>query len=150
MTRRQFIAMLGSGAAAWPVVARAQQSDRMRRIGVLVALAADDPEGRAQTAAFLQGLVRLGWIDGHNVRIDYRWSSANADNIRRYAAEWAAMAPDVILAIGGASLVGPLLQATSTVPIVFTYAADPVGLASLTAWHGRAAPPQASCRANTA
>ena len=126
MKRRTFIAGLGS-AAAWPAVARAQQSDRMRRIGVLVALAADDPEGKAQTAAFLQGLVRLGWIDGHNVRIDYRWSSANADNIRRYAAEWAAMAPDVILAIGGASLVGPLLQATPTVPIVFTYAADPVG-----------------------
>jgi hypothetical protein len=92
------------------VVARAQQPERMRRIGVLVALAADDPEGKAQTAAFLEGLVRLGWIDGHNVRINFRWSSANADNIRRYSAEWAAMAPDAILAIGGASLVGPLLQ----------------------------------------
>jgi putative ABC transport system substrate-binding protein len=98
----------------------------MRRIGVLVGLAADDPDGKAQTAAFVQGLVQLGWVDRRNVRIDYRWSSYNADNVRKYVAELVALTPDVILSIGGATLVGPLLQATRTVPIVFTYAADPV------------------------
>jgi putative ABC transport system substrate-binding protein len=124
--RRQFIAGIGI-AAAWPVVARAQQPERMRRIGVLQILAADDPDGVAETAAFLQGLAQLGWTDGGNVRIEYRHSLGNPDNVRKYAAELAALTPDVILSIGGASQVGPLLQATRTVPIVFTYAADPVG-----------------------
>jgi putative ABC transport system substrate-binding protein len=126
MRRREFIAGIGS-AAAWPVVARAQQGRVMRRIGVLATLAPDDPDTRAQIEAFLQGLAQLGWTDGRNVRIDYRWGSGNADNIRKSAAELAALAPDVILATGGASLVGPLLQATHAVPVVFTYAADPVG-----------------------
>jgi putative ABC transport system substrate-binding protein len=126
MRRRQFIAGLGS-AAAWPLAARAQQSERMRRIGVLQILAADDPQGVAETAAFLQGLAQLGWTDGGNVRIEYRHGLGNPDNVRKYAAELAALTPDVILSIGGASQVGPLLQATRTVPIVFTYAADPVG-----------------------
>ena len=126
MRRREFIAGLGS-AAAWPVVAQAQQGRVMRRIGVLATLAPDDPDTRAQIEAFLQGLAQLGWIDGRNVRIDYRWGFGNADNIRKSAAELAALAPDVILASGGASSVGPLLQATRIVPIVFTYATDPVG-----------------------
>jgi putative ABC transport system substrate-binding protein len=126
MKRRQFIAGLGS-TMAWPLAARAQQPERMRRIGVLSPYSADDPEVRAQIETFLQGLGQLGWTDGRNVRIDYRWGSGNADNIRKYAAELVALAPDVILAMGGASVVGPLLQVTRTVPIVFTFAADPVG-----------------------
>jgi putative ABC transport system substrate-binding protein len=124
--RREFIAGLGS-AAAWPLVAHAQQPSQMRRIGVLSTLSADDPDTRAQIEAFLQGLAQLGWTDGRNVRIDYRWGLGNVDNIRKSAAELAALAPDVILTTGGASLVGPLLQTTRIVPIVFTYAADPVG-----------------------
>jgi putative ABC transport system substrate-binding protein len=126
MRRREFIVGLGS-AAAWPVVARAQQPSQMRRIGVLSILTSDDQVTKAQIEAFLQGLAQLGWTDGRNVRIDYRWGFGNADNIRKSAAELAALAPDVILANGGASLVEPLLQATRIVPIVFTYAADPVG-----------------------
>ena len=98
----------------------------MRRIGVLMSLAADDPEGQARIAAFLQGLQQLGWTDGRNVRIDTRWGAGDAERIRRYAAELVALAPDVILASGG-SIVGPLLQATRTVPIVFTQTSDPVG-----------------------
>ena len=97
----------------------------MRRIGVLMALA-DDPEGQARLTVFLRGLAAMGWSDGHNVRIDTRWSAGDADRMRRYAAELVALAPDVILAQGGA-VVGPLLQATRTVPIVFTGTPDPVG-----------------------
>ncbi len=98
----------------------------MRRIGVLLPAAADDPEFQARVGAFLQGLAQLGWTIGRNVRIDTRWATANAADIRRHAAELAALAPDVILAHGG-STVGPLLQATRTVPIVFPVVADPVG-----------------------
>jgi len=123
--RRKFLATLG-GAAAWPLASRAQQGERMRRIGVLIPYAADDPEGQARIAAFLQGLQQLGWTEGRNVRIDYRWSAGDADRARRYAAELVALAPDVILA-SGTSLVGPLLQATRTVPIVFPVIGDPVG-----------------------
>jgi putative tryptophan/tyrosine transport system substrate-binding protein len=123
--RRDFIALL-SGAAAWPLAARAQQPERMRRIGVLNNPAADDPDSQARVAAFAQGLQELGWIDGRNVRIDYRWSLGDPDRIRRYAAELVALAPDVILTVGAASA-GPLLQATRTVPIVFTSVVDPVG-----------------------
>ena len=111
---------------AWPLAARAQQPERMRRIGVLMSLAADDPEAQARIAAFLQGLQQLGWTDGRNVRIDTRWGAGDADDIRKYAAELVALAPDVILATGAAA-VGPLLQATRTVPIVFVNVADPVG-----------------------
>ena len=118
--RREFITLLGGAAAAWPLAARAQQSERMRRIGVLMNLAAIDPEGQARIAAFLQGLQQLGWTDGRNVRIDYRWTAGDADHIRKYAAELVALAPDVILATGSAR-VGPLLQATRTVPIVFVH-----------------------------
>jgi ABC-type uncharacterized transport system substrate-binding protein len=126
MKRREFITLLGGAAAAWPLAAYAQQPERMRRIGVLMPMADDNPEGRARIAAFLQGLQQWGWTVGGNVRIDIRWATANADGIRRHAAELAALAPDVILAFG-ASAVGPMLQATRTVPIIFPVAADPVG-----------------------
>jgi putative tryptophan/tyrosine transport system substrate-binding protein len=125
MRRREFIAMLG-GAAAMPLAARAQQGERMRRIGVLLPAAADDPEYQARVGAFLQALALLGWTIGRNVRIDTRWATANAAEIRRHAAELAALAPDVILAAGTAT-VGPLQQASRTVPIVFPYVVDPVG-----------------------
>src|SRR5229473_6840591 len=125
MKRREFISLLGGAAAAWPLAARAQ-GERMRRIGVLLPATADDPEFQARVGAFLQGLALLGWTIGRNVRIDIRWATANAADIRRHAAELAALAPDVILA-HGASSVGPLLQATRTVPIVFPVAGDPVG-----------------------
>ena len=126
MRRREFITLLG-GAAAWPLAARAQQPDRMRRIGVLMASAADDSEYQARMAAFLQGLAQLGWTVGRNVQIDTRWATTNADDIRRHAAELAALAPDVILAATGTATVAPLLQATRTVPIVFAIVIDPVG-----------------------
>jgi ABC-type uncharacterized transport system substrate-binding protein len=126
MKRREFITLLGGAAVAWPLAARAQQGERMRRIGVLLPAAADDPEFQARIAAFHQGLALLGWTIGRNVRIDTRWATANAGEIRRHAAELAALAPDVILA-QGASTVGALLQATRTVPIVFPAIVDPVG-----------------------
>jgi putative ABC transport system substrate-binding protein len=125
MRRRQFITLLG-GAAAWPMIARAQQAVGVRRIGALMGLAADDPEGPIRVTAFAQGLQELGWSVGRNMRIDYRWTSGEADRIRRYAAELVALAPDVILTDGG-SQVGPLQQATRTIPIVFVQIADPVG-----------------------
>jgi putative ABC transport system substrate-binding protein len=125
MKRRQFITLLGS-AAVWPVTARAQQPERVRRIGVLLNAAADDVEFQTRVGAFLQGLGQLGWTIGRNVRIDTRWATANNADIRRHATELAALAPDVILANGG-STVGPLLQATRSVPIVFVVVADPVG-----------------------
>ena len=124
MKRRAFIAALG-GAAAWPLAARAQQSGQVRRIGVLMAITADDPEAKSRVAAFVQGLQQLGWTVGQNVRIDYRWAGVNIDDLRRNAAELAALAPDVILAHSSAS-VALLLQATRTVPIVFTLVSDPV------------------------
>jgi putative ABC transport system substrate-binding protein len=126
MRRREFITLLGGSAVAWPSAPRAQQAERTRRIGVLMALAADDPEAQARVAAFLQGLQQFGWIVGRNVRIESRWSAGNADDTRRYATELAALTPDVILATGS-STVGPLLQATRTVPIVFSIVSDPVG-----------------------
>jgi len=125
MKRREFIILLGGSAAAWPLAARAQQGDRMRRIGVLMYLPADDPEGQARLAALAQGLKQLGWSDGGNLRIDTRW--ANADDIRRHAVELAALAPDVLVAGTGTATVAPLLQATRTVPIVFVTVIDPVG-----------------------
>jgi putative ABC transport system substrate-binding protein len=124
--RREFIAALGGAVGAWPLAARAQQGERVRRIGVLMPASADDPEFQARVGAFLQGLALLGWTIGRNMRIDTRWATANAADIRRHAAELAALAPDVILS-HGASTVGTLLQATRTVPIVFPVVADPVG-----------------------
>jgi putative ABC transport system substrate-binding protein len=126
MTRREFITLLGGAAATWPFPARAQQPDRIRRIGVLMTLAADDPEFQARNAAFLQGLEQLGWIVGRNIRIDYRWGVGDAERYRQYAAELVALAPEVILA-SGSTTVGPLLRATRSVPIVFANVVDPVG-----------------------
>jgi putative tryptophan/tyrosine transport system substrate-binding protein len=125
MRRREFIALLG-GMAALPLAARAQQPERVRRIGILLPAAADDPAWQAWVGAFLQALGELGWTIGRNVRIDTRWAGANAAEIRRHAAELAALAPDVILA-AGTSTVGPLLQATRTVPVVFPNVGDPLG-----------------------
>jgi putative tryptophan/tyrosine transport system substrate-binding protein len=124
MRRREFLGVLG-GAATWPLTARAQPGERMRRIGILLPATADDAEFQARLAAFHQELALSGWTIGSNVRIDTRWATANAAEIRRHAAELAALAPDVIVAHGGAT-VGPLLQATRTVPIVFPVVADPV------------------------
>jgi len=126
MKRREFITLLGSAAAAWPLTAMAQQPARMRRIAVFMNLASDDPEGQTRVGAFLQGLQEMGWSLGRNVRIDYRWTAGDADRLRRYAAELVALAPDVILA-NGATLVGALQQANRTVPIVFANTTDPVG-----------------------
>jgi putative tryptophan/tyrosine transport system substrate-binding protein len=126
LKRREFIALLG-GAAAWPLAAGAQQGERMRRIGVLMASAADDSVYQAHIAAFLRGLAQLGWTDGRNVRIDTRWATSNADDLRRHAAELAALAPDVLVAATGTATAAPLLQATRTVPIVFVQVIDPVG-----------------------
>jgi putative tryptophan/tyrosine transport system substrate-binding protein len=124
MKRRAFITLLG-GAVAWPLTARAQQPPRIRRVSVLMSTAADDPEGQARVAAFVQGLQQSGWTVGSNVRLDIRFGADNA-NLRKHAGELAVSAPDVILAAGSAA-VGPLLQATRTVPIVFAIVADPVG-----------------------
>jgi putative ABC transport system substrate-binding protein len=124
--RREFIALVGGAAAAWPLAARAQQGERMRRISVFLPAAADDAAFQAWVGAFLQGLALLGWTIGRNVRIDIRWATPNAAEIRRHAAELAAVAPDVILA-HGSSTVEPLLQVTRTIPIVFPIASDPVG-----------------------
>jgi len=124
--RRELLVALGGAAATWPLAARAQQGERMRRIGVLQSLAADDAEGQARLAAFAQGLQQSGWIIGRNVRIDTRWAAGDAERIRRYAAELVALTPDVILVVG-APATGSLLQATGAVPIVFVNVPDPVG-----------------------
>ena len=124
MRRRTFITVLG-GAAAWPLVAHAQQPEAMRRVGVMNTLAADDRHGQERVAAFLHVLQQLGWTVGRNVRIDQRWA-VGAEAMRQYTAELVTLAPDVILATGGVA-VGPLLQATRTVPIVFVNTPDPVG-----------------------
>jgi putative ABC transport system substrate-binding protein len=125
--RRKFLATLSGAAVAWPLVTRAQQGERVRRIGVLMNTAADDTVFQIRLGAFLQGLAVFGWTIGRNIRIEIRWSGGKADNARRYAAELVAFAPDVILA-HGVSTVRPLLQATRTVPIVFPIASDPVGM----------------------
>jgi putative ABC transport system substrate-binding protein len=124
MRRREFITLLG-GAAAWPLVARAQQGERMRRIGVLMYWAADDAEAQARFAALVEALKQLGWSEGRNLRIDTRWATAN--DIGRHAGELVALAPDVLVAGTGTATVTPLLQATRTVPIVFVSVIDPVG-----------------------
>jgi putative ABC transport system substrate-binding protein len=126
MRRRDFVGLVG-GAAAWPVAARAQQPGRVRRIGFLFSsLAGDDPEGQTRITAFVQGLQQHGWTDGHNVRIEYRWGSNDAERIRKYAAELVGLAPDVILA-GGPQAVEALQRETRTLPIVFANVGDAVG-----------------------
>jgi putative tryptophan/tyrosine transport system substrate-binding protein len=126
LRRRQFITLLGGAAAAWPFAARAQQAERMRRVGVLTGFAADDPAAQKRILAFAQALAQLGWIDGRNVRIDIRSSAGDPERIRRYAAELVALAPDVILAATSVAT-GSLLQATRAVPIVFVQIPEPVG-----------------------
>jgi putative ABC transport system substrate-binding protein len=123
--RRKFLATLGGAVVAWPLAARAQQGERVRRVAVLSSLAADDPETQARHAAFLQGLQQWGWTSGRNVQIDYRWAAGDADRIRKYAAELVALAPDVILATGS-PVTAALLQTTRGVPIVFAMVPDPV------------------------
>jgi putative ABC transport system substrate-binding protein len=149
MRRRKFLSVLGGAAAAWPLAARAQQSERMRRIGVLLPATADDPDFQARIGAFLQGLALLGWTIGRNVRIDTRWATSNTAEIRRHAAELVALAPDVILA-HGASTVGPLLQMTRTVSIVFPIIGDPVGSGYVESLARPGGKPPASCRMSTA
>src|SRR5499427_7060489 len=128
MRRREFITSVG-GAAAWPLVARAQQGERMRQVGMLLSGTADDAVFETWVGAFLEGLAQSGWIIGRNVRIETRWAGSKADDIRRHAQELAALAPDVILAHGG-SAVRPLLQSTRSMPIVFTIVTGPVGRGS--------------------
>ena len=124
--RREFLTLLASAVAACPRSVGAQQAGEVRRIGVLMSTGADDPEGQSRLAAFMQGLQEFNWAVGRNVQIDIRWTASNAANTRKHAAELVALAPDVILVSGG-SLVGPLLQQTRTVPVVFTLTPDPVG-----------------------
>jgi putative ABC transport system substrate-binding protein len=127
MKRRQFIALLGGTAAAWPLAARGQQSGGMRRIGVLVASYAEtDREGQARVAVFLDTFQRLGWSDGRNVRIDYRWGAGDADRSTAFAAELVRSAPDVIVAVSNPTL-AELQRLTRTIPIVFAQVSDPVG-----------------------
>ena len=126
MKRREFITLLGGAATMWPLAARAQQAQRMRRIGVLMGLAATDAEGQARFAAFLQGLQEFGWAIGRNVIIDIRWSTGNNTDFRKNAMELVALAPEVIMAYSS-NAVATLLQVTRTVPIVFAVVADPVG-----------------------
>jgi putative ABC transport system substrate-binding protein len=126
MRRRAFIGLIGGAAIGWPLSALAQQSDRMRRIGVLTNLAESDPEGHARDAAFREVLQQSGWVEGRNLRIEYRWTAGDPERARKHAQELAALAPDVILTTGSAGLV-PLLQVTRTIPIVFTLVPDPVG-----------------------
>jgi putative tryptophan/tyrosine transport system substrate-binding protein len=126
MQRRVFLGVLG-GAAAWPIAARAQQPARVRRIGVLMNLGAEDPEGQVRVAAFLQGLQQIGWSVGRNLQIDYRWGASDPDRIRTYATELVALAQDVIVASGG-TVARALQLASHTIPIVFVQVADPVGI----------------------
>ena len=125
MKRREFICLIGGSAAAWPLAVRAQQSDRMRRIGVLMNLGSDDPQSKVRIAAFIQGLQQLGWTDGSDMQIETRWSMGDPDRARRYATELVTLAPDVILADGGTT-VGPLQHVTRTVPVIFVNVTDPV------------------------
>jgi putative tryptophan/tyrosine transport system substrate-binding protein len=126
MRRREFIKVVGGAAAAWPLAARAQQPEGVRRIAVLQILAENDPESVARHAAFEQTLQALGWTNDRNVRIDYRWAAGDADRVQKYAAELLALKPDAILTSGSIT-VAPLLRATRTVPIVFVQVVDPVG-----------------------
>ena len=147
LRRREFITLLGGAAAAWPLAARAQQAERVRRIGVLIM--GPRPIGTRKPASrHLEALQELGWTDGRNVRIEYRWGAGNADGIRKYAAELVALAPDVIFATGTAGM-RPLLQATRTVPIVFVNVADPVGAGFVDSLSRPGGNALASCSSNT-
>jgi len=126
MRRREFITLVGGAAVVWPLAARAQQGERVRRVGMLLPATPDDSEYPMLVKAFVAGLQQLGWTEGRNIRIDIRWAGGGADANRRYAEELVKLAPDVIMASGNASA-GPMLQATRTIPIVFAIVPDPVG-----------------------
>jgi putative tryptophan/tyrosine transport system substrate-binding protein len=126
MKRHEFVTLLGGAVAAWPLAARAQQSGRMRRIGVLTGFAENDPEAQRRIAAFMQGLAELGWSNGRNVRVDFRWGSANPDLIRGYAEEMVRLQPDVML-VNSSSVLKFVQQITHSIPIVFVQVNDPVG-----------------------
>src|SRR5438128_6362325 len=126
MQRREFISLLAGATAAWPLTARAQQPERVRRIGVLMAFAESDPEGQASVAAFREGLQKLGWTDGRNIRIDTRWAGLDAEAMQRFAKELVALQPDLILS-SSTPTTAALLQQTRTIPIIFAIVADPVG-----------------------
>jgi ABC-type uncharacterized transport system substrate-binding protein len=126
MRRREFITLLGGTAAAWPMAAHAQQIERMRHVAMIMNQVAGDARGNASASVFEQALQKLGWMSGRNVKFEYRWAGGNTAKIRQYAAELVALGPDVILATGGFG-VGPLLQATNKIPIVFISVLDPVG-----------------------
>jgi len=126
MRRREFIKVIAGSAVAWPLAARAQQTERMRRIGVLMNLTADDPVAKARTGALQQSLQQLGWTEGRNLQVDYRWTAGGDDELRRYAEELVTLAPDVIIGTGSPPVVA-LRRATRTIPIVFVLVADPVG-----------------------
>jgi putative tryptophan/tyrosine transport system substrate-binding protein len=126
MRRREFITLIGGAAATWPFVVRAQQPERVRRVGILNILGSDDPEAQARRAVFEQTLAQLGWMVGRDLKIETRQIGADLDSLHRYAAELVALAPDVILSVGSIAL-APLQQATRTIPIVFVNVPDPVG-----------------------
>jgi putative tryptophan/tyrosine transport system substrate-binding protein len=146
MRRREFIAIVGS-AAAWPFGVSAQQTARVRSIGILLGAAIEDPFGRAMIATVSRALQDLGWVDGKNARIHYRGSS-NPEELRKHASELATLAPDVLLATGGTSA-GPLLQASKTIPIVFANVPDPVGSGFVEVFRAPVATPRGSCSSNT-
>ena len=126
MRRREFITLLGGAAAAWPLVARAQQGNQMRRIGVLMLFAENDPVAMAQLSGFMQGLAEIGWTDGRNLRMEIRWGGGDVNRIRTFAKELVALQPDVILA-HGTPATAALQRETRTIPIVFVTVTDPVG-----------------------
>ena len=147
MRRREFINLIG-GAAAWPLAARAQQPERVRRVGVLMSLAADDPEGQARLAAFLQGLQELGWTDGLNVSVDVRSTAGDAERIRREAVKLVAFAPDVILAVGG-QVVGAYSRRPAPCRWYLHRLPTRLGPASSKAWHGQTEMPPDLPSSNT-
>src|SRR5215470_13724056 len=126
MRRREFITLLGGAAAAWPLAGRAQQTERMRRMGVLLNLRESDPRGKASVAAFVQRLKELGWIEGRNLQLDIRWGGDDTDRYRQYGRELVALFPDVVIGVSSA-VVSTLQQVTRTMPIVFVNVVDPLG-----------------------
>jgi len=143
MRRREFLGVLGGATTTWPLAARAQQTERVRRIGALLGIAAGDPEAPPRVAAFLSGLHDLGWDDGRNIKIELRFGGSEANSMRAYAKELISLAPDVILTQSNLAL-ATLLQETRTTPIIFTVIGDPVGSGSSRAWRDQIATPLAS------
>ena len=148
MRRRAFITLVGGAVAAWPLAVRAQQGERMRRMGIFTGVGEGDLDTQARHAALLQALAQLGWADGHNLQIDVRWGGGDAERIRKSATELAALAPDLIFATGSAS-VGAILQATRSVPIVFAIVPDPVGSGFVNSLSRPGGTPPALCSSST-